>query len=50
LSKKEVLEGKDKISEAKVALKEIIHVANMVVEMVTHIATASKNNPAFPKR
>ncbi len=40
-SKKEVFKSKEKIYEAKVALAEIVRVADSVMEMVTHIATAS---------
>lgn len=41
MSKKEVLQSKDRIYEAKAALTEIVDVADLVMEMITQIATAS---------
>jgi len=41
MSKKEVLQSKDRIYEARAALKEIVNVADSVMEMITQIATAS---------
>jgi len=41
MSKKEVLQSKDRIYEARAALTEIVNVADSVMEMITQIATAS---------
>jgi methyl-accepting chemotaxis protein len=41
MSKKEVLQSKDRIYEARAALIEIVNVADSVMEMITQIATAS---------
>jgi methyl-accepting chemotaxis protein len=41
MSKKEVLQSKDRIYEARTALTEIVHGADSVMEMITQIATAS---------